>query len=173
MKSGFTLLETLIVVSITAFLSAMVLGYTQNSNQKLSLYVDRANVVGVIQKAKNLAMEKYKSTSADGSTICAFGVHFENNSSTYFIYNITQASGQCNTISKADCYRYNNCGGLNYLSEQKFALNQANIFTSSSDIYFVPPYFTTSSNATILIASKNISSNSVKIVVNGLDISAN
>jgi len=151
----------------------MVLGYTQNSNQKLSLYVDRANVVGVIQKAKNLAMEKYKSTSADGNGTCAFGVHFENNSSTYFIYSIHD---KCNLITVNDTYVYHSYNTEGYI-EQKFALNQANIFASSSDsdIYFVPPYFTTVSTGTIVITNKNnpASSNSVKIVVNGLDISAN
>jgi len=154
----------------------MVLGYTQNSNQKLSLYVDRANVVGVIQKAKNLAMEKYKSTSADGSTICAFGVHFENNSPRYFIYSQQKSNGVCSVINDFPCYEYtsgyNQCSFISKI-EQSFSLNQANIFTTSSDVYFVPPYFTTNANSIIIISNKKNSQFNVKIIVNGLNFSAN
>jgi prepilin-type N-terminal cleavage/methylation domain-containing protein len=175
MKSGFTLIETLVVLAITILLSTMLIGYTRGSNTKLPLYIDRATVVGVIQRAKNFALEKYKSDLNSSSKICAYGVHFVVNTPSYFIYS-QRTNNDCSLLNtNPNCYLYienqNSCSAFS-VKEQSFSLLNNNFFSSASDVYFIPPYFNNLSNATITLKNQKDLNFSLKIIVNGFSISS-
>lgn len=80
-EKGFTLIETLIVVGITIMLSVVVLGYNRSTDADLALFRDQAIVIGSVNRAKALAIEKFNSPGA-----CGFGVHFSEYSRSFFIF---------------------------------------------------------------------------------------
>ncbi len=71
-RAGFTLIEMLIVVGITALLAGMVLTYTSASRDQVALYVEQAKIAGTISRAKSLALATYASSSPP----CGYGVDF-------------------------------------------------------------------------------------------------
>jgi prepilin-type N-terminal cleavage/methylation domain-containing protein len=158
MNSGFTLIETLVVLAILGVLTTMFLGYNDVHTGQLSLYVDRAKVIGALERAKGLALQKY----VDGEEeVCAFGVGWSNQE--YFIYKVTSTTLACGASYD---YKENDA---NYSKEQKFELNGKNVFVGSGNAYFVPPYFRTSTDVTLTI--KNIDTNKyVKVYVSGSNI---
>lgn len=54
---GFTLIEMLVVISITGILTAMALGYTRQSSTQILLVTEQAKVQGMLQRAKTLALQ--------------------------------------------------------------------------------------------------------------------
>ena len=70
--SGFTLIETLVVLSITALLSTVLILYSHIGENQIALFRDQSQVIGIIAKAKSLALQTYVS----GGAACGYGVHF-------------------------------------------------------------------------------------------------
>ena len=93
-KSGFTLIEILIVLAITAMLSSLAIVYTHVGQNQISLSIEESKVAQLILEAKELSIATYSSNSAT----CAYGVKFDyaNSaaSSTYslFAYNAAATS---------------------------------------------------------------------------------
>jgi type II secretory pathway pseudopilin PulG len=83
-REGMTIIEVLIVISITALMSGVLLAYNRESERQLVLQVDQARVVGLLSRAKSFALGKYAGPKAAGPTAgedaaanaCAFGVRF-------------------------------------------------------------------------------------------------
>ena len=100
-RSGFTLIEILIVVSITVFLSAQIITYSRSGERQIALYVEKQKIAGIILKAKSLAVEAY-STGA-GQTICGYGVEIDYQRGEYGIFSYDPAppagSADCSGIS--------------------------------------------------------------------------
>ena len=88
-KKGFTLIEILIVLGITAVLSSLAIVYTHVGQNQISLSIEESKVAQLILEAKELSIATYSSNSAT----CAYGVAFNYASSaassTYslFAYN--------------------------------------------------------------------------------------
>jgi prepilin-type N-terminal cleavage/methylation domain-containing protein len=82
MRKGFTLIEILIVVAISAMLSAIALGYTGVARNQIALSVETSKVAGFILRAKQLAIATYN----QGSNVCAYGVSFDIADNTYSIF---------------------------------------------------------------------------------------
>ena len=57
LRAGFTLIETLVVISITGILTAMALGYTRQNETQIALLMDQAKIAGMLQRAKTLALQ--------------------------------------------------------------------------------------------------------------------
>ncbi len=147
-QSAFTLIETLVVIAITAILSTMFIIYSNSSTGNLVLYTGRAEVAGVLERAKSLALDKYTSGAYGGTTTCAFGVNFSTSTGEYFIYAVGTSSDSC--AGMAD-YTW---GGSPYNYQiQTLQLNGQLAFIppTSQDIYFVPPYFTANATGTVVI----------------------
>jgi len=68
---GFTLIESIVVVAITVMLMGVFIGYSRSSNDQLVLFQNQARVVGALNQAKSLALQKLNVPEA-----CAFGVYF-------------------------------------------------------------------------------------------------
>ncbi len=144
-SAGFTLIETLVVIGIMSVLSAMLIAYNHSSTAQLALTTDQANVAGVLNRAKALALEKYNVPGVSGQ-ICAYGVSFSS-TSTYFIYGYTPQSGsQCSTATD---FSYSS---LNGFIVQNFQLDAGIQFNPiPADIYFIPPYLVASSSGAMAV----------------------
>jgi len=78
-RNGFSLLEMVVVVGITVLLSTIALTYNRSGERQFVLFKDQAVVVGLLNRAKSLAIQKYQNPAvvASDKVFCAFGVHFE------------------------------------------------------------------------------------------------
>lgn len=69
---GFTLVEVLVVVSITALLSSVLILYSRTGERQILLFREQAKVLNLISKSKSLALQTY----IDGASACGYGIHF-------------------------------------------------------------------------------------------------
>ncbi len=72
-RSGFTLIEMLVVISITALLSSVLIIYSRIGERQILLFREQAKIINMILKSKSLALQTYVS----GEKTCGYGVHFE------------------------------------------------------------------------------------------------
>lgn len=80
-KAGFTLVETMVVIAITMVISTMLLTYNRSSEKQIVLFRDQAVLVGFLNRAKSLAIEKFNKEPR----VCAFGIYFPANEPNKFI----------------------------------------------------------------------------------------
>ncbi len=168
MKEGFTLIETLIVLAITAILSTIFLAYNSSSNGQVALYTERAQVVGALQRAKTLALDKYM-VSPGSTSSCAFGVHFQTSTGVYSIY------GKYPPPGSTDCTAgYGFMGNSSDTVVQSLQLQGKVGFVdpTPSDIYFVPPYFIANATGTITLKSNDSGATASIEVTQGGSISS-
>jgi len=130
--SGFTLVEMLVVLGITAMLSSVFIGYGGTIKDQVSLFREEAKMVQVLYKAKTYSVQALK--NSDGKSSCGYGVHFSNIENSYFIYlkNERESDGTC----KKDNLNYRNGDtqqGNKNMIDSKVHLNNV------SDIVFIPP----------------------------------
>jgi prepilin-type N-terminal cleavage/methylation domain-containing protein len=92
-RSGFTLIEILIVIAITALLAGLILTYSSSSRDQVSLYVEEAKLSQTIAKAKSLTISTYNLPEVP----CGYGVHMDYVTSTYtlFSYNDPDPKSKC------------------------------------------------------------------------------
>jgi prepilin-type N-terminal cleavage/methylation domain-containing protein len=93
-RKGFTLIEILIVLAITAVLSSLAIVYSHVGQNQISLSIEESKIAQLILQAKELSIATYGSNNAT----CAYGVAFNYAptaaSSTYslFAYNAAAVS---------------------------------------------------------------------------------
>lgn len=85
---GFTLVEILIVIAITAILSGIAIVYTHAGQNQVSLSIEESKIAQLILEAKELSIATY---SADVVT-CGYGVHFNYTNQTYTLFAYDSAS---------------------------------------------------------------------------------
>jgi prepilin-type N-terminal cleavage/methylation domain-containing protein len=156
-KKGFTLVEILVVVTITALLSAYVVSYTRTGQRQITLYIEKQKIAGLILKAKSLAIESFTQVSQGN---CGYGlaVNYGQRSYSIFYYATSTASSQPKYVQ---CPQLKISGSLVLqqvvTSSDVMQLNTDLAFPSSIDsfpdalyyVLFVPPAPQT------LIAGKN------------------
>ncbi len=79
---GFTLIEVLVVVAISAVLSTIVILYSNADKNEISLSVEAVKISQTIFQAKTLAISTY----ANSSSSCGYGVSFDYTAGTYSIF---------------------------------------------------------------------------------------
>ena len=88
--SGFSLIEMLVVMSITLVLSAILIGYARESGRQMLLISSQAKVVNIISRAKSLSVATLideNGLPADASLkICGYGVHVDRELGQVFIF---------------------------------------------------------------------------------------
>ena len=100
-RAGFTLVEILIVIGITAVLSSMVLTYTSASRDQVALYVEQAKLAQTISRAKSLAITTYNDPNGEEDSIpCGYGVHFDYDAGEYLLFSYDAAN--CTITSTLD-----------------------------------------------------------------------
>jgi prepilin-type N-terminal cleavage/methylation domain-containing protein len=82
MRKGFTLIEILIVLAISAMLSAIAIVYSHEGQNQVSLSVETAKVAEGILTAKNLSIATYATTN----TSCGYGALINIASNTYSVF---------------------------------------------------------------------------------------
>ncbi len=93
---GFTLLELLIVIAISAMLSAIAITYTSIARNQVALSVETAKASQFILRAKSLAIATYN--SAPGT--CGYGASFNIANNTYSLFAYTPDPSKYNgTVS--------------------------------------------------------------------------
>lgn len=85
MRKGFTLVEILIVVALSALLSTFALIYTSESRNQVALSVETAKIAEIILQAKELAIATYNDTPQT----CGYGAVFNIANDTYSIFAYT------------------------------------------------------------------------------------
>ena len=90
MRNGFTLIEMLIVIAITAVLAGFSIIYTRVGQNQIALSIEESKIAQLILEAKELSIATYSEHAAT----CAYGVQFNYASSTYslFAYNDAASS---------------------------------------------------------------------------------
>jgi prepilin-type N-terminal cleavage/methylation domain-containing protein len=90
-KKGFTLIEILVVLAITAMLSAIAIVYSRVGQNQISLSIESSKIAELILEAKELSIATYSENAAT----CAYGVHFDFTQQTYslFAYNTSSTNG--------------------------------------------------------------------------------
>jgi prepilin-type N-terminal cleavage/methylation domain-containing protein len=81
-REAFTLVEILIVVTISALLSTIVIAFSSLSKNEVSVSVEEAKISQFLFQAKTLAMATY----AVSSSTCGYGVSFDYANSAYSIF---------------------------------------------------------------------------------------
>lgn len=145
--TGFTLIETLIVVAIMAVLSSMLLSYNNSSSSQIGLYTEQAAVAGALDRAKSLSLERWKGST---DSACAFGVHFNTADGSYFIYQSMPRSPLPDPCKDTD--RSFMSGDV--VVQQLKLSGSIEFLTAPNDVYFVPPYLTAYGAGSISLRTK-------------------
>jgi len=128
---GFTLIEMLIVVAITAMLSSLLIIYSRTGEYQIVLFREQSKLASAIFRAKTLSVATFGGVEAP----CGYGVHLDQ-SGSYFIYRIFPQGGEdCSTVAK----KY--VDGQSEKFESDFSLPSTIGFVNFdvSDIFFMPP----------------------------------
>jgi len=89
-RSAFSLIEVLVVISITALLTSMAVAYSRTSGRQVSLFTEQARVAGVLNRAKSLALNQYSTVGIN--PVCGVGVLFNDLSSPHRLVIFADAS---------------------------------------------------------------------------------
>jgi prepilin-type N-terminal cleavage/methylation domain-containing protein len=79
---GFTLIEILVVVAVTAIISTLAIVYSHTGQNEVNLSIEASKISELILQAKQLSVATY---SANSQT-CAYGVHFDFTDQTYSLF---------------------------------------------------------------------------------------
>lgn len=152
---GFTLLELLVVIGISAMIVAIVLVYSSQSRNQVGLSVESTKIGGLILQAKQLAVATYNGGSVPA---CGYGVYFDLTSvpQTYslFIYSpqSAQKTGECpslatvensSTFSTNDIVQYSPSTWNVGLTSGVQLINDTTDCLSADVVLFYPPDPTT------------------------------
>jgi prepilin-type N-terminal cleavage/methylation domain-containing protein len=141
-KDGFTLIEMMIVVAITATLAGMVVYANHSGGDQILLFTEQAKVVGLLNRARAYSLEK---KVIGGSNICGFGVRFTKDTGTLVIFKDIPSGSVCTNAAGTNFFdgRY---GGSAELVEQLVLNPNVEILALNPpaggdlDVFFEPPY---------------------------------
>lgn len=143
--SGFTLLETLVVVGITVILTSMVAGYSREGGRQLALVATETKMLNMLSRAKFLSIETFFGGGRSGDQrICAYGVRIEGDQ--MFIFQDVSTNKTCQEGQGDNDKQYTPTPGLNErltgeLNEIKLQDTPVG-FTGETDlreVIFIPP----------------------------------
>ncbi len=129
-KEGFTIIEVLIVITITVMLSAVMLAYSHSSKGLIALFREQAKITSVISQAKSFALQTY----IESGSVCGYGVHIDQEKNSFIFFRDTAA----------DCSTSDNVytPDANPTEEMQTVLISDGVRIQSSDasdILFIPP----------------------------------
>ncbi|MEX2411130.1 MAG: prepilin-type N-terminal cleavage/methylation domain-containing protein [Candidatus Paceibacterota bacterium] len=98
--AGFSLVEIMVVIGITLILTTMSIGFSRSSQTQLEGFRNQSEVVGVINRAKSLTLERFSESGVSGRDVCGIGIRFANNNQDYFLFQDLALSGDCSSSDK-------------------------------------------------------------------------
>jgi prepilin-type N-terminal cleavage/methylation domain-containing protein len=94
MRNGFTLIEILIVIAISALLSTIAIFYTGAGQNTVALSVEEAKISQLILEAKELSISTY-----GASGVCGYGVNIDMAAQTYSLFSYIPGTPTCPDVS--------------------------------------------------------------------------
>ncbi len=128
MRSGFSIIEMLVVMSILILLTSTLVLYNRAGERQIIVLREKARLIGTILRAKSLALN----TLIEDEPACGYGVHAEEGK--YFIF--SDRAIDCGTSDRI----YGSSSDV-IVADTEVVLDQAVGFESigAADIVFVPP----------------------------------
>jgi len=126
-NKGFTLIEMITVLGVTALLSGLLLVYSRQGENFSLVLRARTKVISDINRAKNLAIA---TKDWNGQQTCGYGVYFNKNKNEYIIF--ADTSDDCEKSNHS--YNANNNVEIIPLPD-KFEYISSNI----NQVFFLPP----------------------------------
>lgn len=90
-RSGFTLIEVLIVIAISAMLAGIAIGYSGVGRNQTALSVEETKISQFILQARTLAIATYGNTNG----VCGYGVSFNPTTQTYSLFAYVPGLSSC------------------------------------------------------------------------------
>jgi prepilin-type N-terminal cleavage/methylation domain-containing protein len=88
--SGFTLVEIIVVVTVTLVVSTILIGYSRESSRQLFLINHQANLVSLMARAKSLSITTFLEdplpAGPSDPRICGYGIHVDRGAGEVFIF---------------------------------------------------------------------------------------
>ncbi len=148
-RNGFTLVEMLVVIAVTALLSGLAIVYSHVGQNQIALSVESSKVAQLILEAKDLSVATY----SDKQTTCGYGLHFDYTAQQYSLFEYDLPSGQtvCPSLGALTAAGYMQSSGA--LLETEYAGGSWNVAPAQGvalvdgaaasgtirDIIFYPP----------------------------------
>lgn len=141
-RGGFTLVEMAIVATIMIITSSMLIVFSQSGGNRLVLSAEQAKIGGVLNRAKSLALQRYRGN--EETTLCGFAFLFNEPKDNYMLLPVSRSAetGECLEIGAPT---------------ETFTLPPTVTFLHavSDIIIFESPYLTTRNPMTIQIGLKD------------------
>ena len=136
-NGGFTVIEMLVVLGVSAILSTMFIGYGSGLRGQLEVIQEEAKLIQTILRAKTFSIQAL--ANEEGVVACGYGVHIDNNNQEYFIFRKEKEMQDCDSRSD-ESYRWALPSEI--VGERKKFDNKI-IFDGGSsnivDVVFLPP----------------------------------
>lgn len=102
MRNGFTILEILVVLAISALLTSIALSYNSASRTEVALSVEEAKISQFILQAKSLSLATYGASGSGSGIICGYGMIFDSSAQTYGIFQYEPARDNASVTACRD-----------------------------------------------------------------------
>ena len=143
--AGFTLIEIMITVAITAFMAAILISYSHKSGQQIILNTEKAKIAQTISRIKSMTLTGFTKPPSMPPP-CAYGFYIDYAKETYSIFNYSPSYG-CENIFSYDIddpndptlTSYKNTSTEKLSPEVKFGNPGAGGATRLGYILFIPP----------------------------------
>ena len=138
-RTGFTLIELIVVIGITILLSSSLISYNHVSRQQLALYAEEVKLAPTVFRAKSLAMSSYIQSA--GSGICGYGVHVDYTPANmgYSIFSYARPAGSdCQNIDRINTNSENIVSTFKIGNGIRFVSSPSGK-TKLDDVLFIPP----------------------------------
>lgn len=157
--AGFTLIEVIVVIAITAMLSSFLILYNSNSRQRIALFVEQAKIAQTLQRAKSISLSKY---AVPGDSSCGYGVRFDYTAQpqTYFVFQYALGAGEdCSQVSfiQDDDNHIQPVPGLAFEVNSNVVFDQDPHDDRIEYVLFIPP------NPRVLVTTGDITHKSGKV----------
>lgn len=144
-RSGFTLVEVMVVLGVTMMLSTIILVYNNSTRETLRLFTEKARIAQIILRSKSLALSTY---AVGGEVPCGYGVQFNRPAGTYAL--VAYRPRDCRIRGGVDT-----SADFDVVESSQFTIPSSLEFGGEGDgsdasyVIFIPP------DPTVLVADEN------------------
>jgi|GEM_PF-836052 len=97
-KSGFTLIEILVIITTLSLLSGILIVYNRSTERQILLFREQAKIINLILRAKSLALSTYTKSGSP----CAYGIHLDQAEKELRMFQDLDENGTTADCSTAD-----------------------------------------------------------------------